>query len=74
MGAGSKILPERKWPAMQRVVEDFLYGSSWKLPNLQFAEFIQATAMSTMAQRVPNADDYPDIPAELLVPGLCVFV
>lgn len=71
MGAGAVYAEEM--PAIQRVVKDF-YMDRHEVTNLQFAEFIEATGYETMAQRVPNADDYPDIPAELLTPGSAVFV
>jgi sulfatase modifying factor 1 len=71
MGAGA-VYPE-EMPAIQRVVQDF-YMDRHEVTNLQFTEFIEATGYVTMAQRTPNAVDYPDIPAELLTPGSAVFV
>ncbi|MFT4653956.1 MAG: sulfatase modifying factor 1 [Patiriisocius sp.] len=71
MGAGA-VYPE-EMPAIQMVVQDF-YMDRHEVTNFQFAEFIEATGYITMAQRVPNAIDYPDIPAELLTPGSAVFV
>jgi formylglycine-generating enzyme required for sulfatase activity len=42
--------------------------------NAQFREFVDVTGYVTLAQRVPNPEDYPDIPLELLTPGSAVFV
>ena len=70
-GAGA-VYPEET-PVMQREVQDF-YMDRHEVTNLQFAEFVEATGYITMFQRVPNAGDYPDIPAELLTPGSAEFV
>jgi sulfatase modifying factor 1 len=71
MGAGAVYQDEM--PAMKTVVQDF-YMDRHEVTNLQFSEFIEATGYITIAQRIPNADDYPDIPADLLIPGSAVFV
>ena len=71
MGAGA-VYPE-EMPIIQRQVTDF-YMDRHEVTNLQFAEFITATGYVTIAQRVPSAEDYPDIPHELLKPGSAVFV
>ena len=71
MGAGA-VYPD-EMPAMQSVVEDF-YMDRHEVTNLQFSGFIEATGYVTVAQKVPNADDYPDIPTELLTAGSAVFV
>lgn len=39
----------------------------------QFARFVAATGYVTSAERTPEAEDYPDIAQELLVPGGAVF-
>ena len=41
--------------------------------NTQFAEFVDATAYLTVAERPLNPADYPDAPAENLQPGSMVF-
>jgi sulfatase modifying factor 1 len=41
--------------------------------NTQFAEFVDATAYLTVAERPLNAADYPDAPADNLQPGSMVF-
>src|SRR6478735_5653883 len=41
--------------------------------NAQFRRFVEATGHVTMAERPPNADDYPGAKPELLVPASIVF-
>ena len=41
--------------------------------NEQFAKFVQATGYVTVAERTPEAKDFPDAPPENLVPGAAVF-
>jgi formylglycine-generating enzyme required for sulfatase activity len=41
--------------------------------NTQFAEFVDATAYLTVAERPLNPADYPDAPTENLQPGSMVF-
>ncbi len=41
--------------------------------NAQFAKFVAATGYVTIAERVPQAKDFPGVPAEDLVPGALVF-
>jgi len=71
MGAGG-VYPD-EMPAIQREVKAF-YMDRHEVTNLQFAEFVDATGYVTMAQRYPNAADYPGIDPELLIPGSAVFV
>ena len=71
MGAGS-VYPE-EMPSVAREVKDF-YMDRHEVTNLQFAEFVAATNYVTLAERTPNAEDYPEIPPELLTSGSVVFV
>ena len=71
MGAGA-VYPEET-PLMQRNVQSF-YIDRYEVTNLQFAEFVAETGYVTMAQRVPNPDDYPNISPDLLKSGSAVFV
>ncbi|MFN3002396.1 formylglycine-generating enzyme family protein [Mycolicibacterium wolinskyi] len=41
--------------------------------NAQFAEFVSATGYCTIAERPPKAEDFPDAPDHMLVPGSMVF-
>jgi formylglycine-generating enzyme len=71
MGAGAAY-PE-ELPTLQIEVQDF-YMDRHEVTNSQFAEFVKSTGYITVAQRTPNAEDYPNIPADLLKPGSAVFV
>ena len=42
--------------------------------NKQFRRFVDETGYVTMAEKAPDAADYPDAKPELLVPGSSVFV
>jgi formylglycine-generating enzyme len=44
-----------------------------EVTNRQFAKFVKATGYRTIAERKPDAKDYPGAPAEKLVPGSIVF-
>jgi sulfatase modifying factor 1 len=44
-----------------------------QVTNAQFAAFVAATGYDTVAERPPNADDYPGAPPENLQPGSMVF-
>jgi formylglycine-generating enzyme required for sulfatase activity len=41
--------------------------------NAQFGEFVRATGYITVAERKPNAADFPGVPEQDLVPGSVVF-
>ncbi|MFL6305395.1 MAG: formylglycine-generating enzyme family protein [Candidatus Sulfotelmatobacter sp.] len=41
--------------------------------NAQFARFVAATHYVTVAERKPKAEDFPNAPPEVLVPGSIVF-
>jgi formylglycine-generating enzyme required for sulfatase activity len=41
--------------------------------NRRFARFVAATGYVTLAERPPEADQYPGAAADLLQPGSCVF-
>ena len=44
-----------------------------QVTNAQYAAFVDATGYVTVAERPPNAADYPDAPPENLQPGSMVF-
>ena len=44
-----------------------------EVTNRQFARFVKATGYVTVAERKPDAKDFPDAPPEILVPGSLVF-
>jgi formylglycine-generating enzyme required for sulfatase activity len=41
--------------------------------NAQYEKFVKATGYVTVAERKPNAKEFPDVPADKLVPGAVVF-
>lgn len=71
MGAGAMYREEL--PIIERHVSDF-YMDKHEVSNAQFAEFVAATGYVTEAETVPNAQNYPHIPAQDLKAGSAVFV
>jgi formylglycine-generating enzyme required for sulfatase activity len=71
MGAGAVYREEL--PIVETRVDDF-YIDSHEVTNAQFAEFVAATGYITLAEKVPSAKDYPNIPIEYLKAGSAVFV
>jgi len=45
-----------------------------EVSNLQFAAFVKQTGYKTVAERVLNPADFPDVPKEKLLPGSAVFI
>ncbi|MDC0739387.1 formylglycine-generating enzyme family protein [Cognatishimia sp. SS12] len=60
-------------PVREVQVDPFLIDSA-PVTNRQFAEFVRATGYVTLAERPPNAEDYPGILPEMLHAGSLVFV
>lgn len=60
-------------PAREITVEGF-WIDTHEVTNAQFSEFVDATNYVTVAERKPNPNDYPGVPAELLVPGSALFI
>lgn len=58
---------------IHRVSVDGFWMSTTEITNRAFADFVRATAYVTVAERTPNAADYPDAPPEMLVPASAVF-
>ena len=63
--------PEEAPPHRVRV-DGFLMDTH-EVTNRQFAQFIDDTGYVTVAERTPRAEDYPDAPADMLVPASAVF-
>src|SRR5262245_21755091 len=55
------------------VTVDGFWIDTLTVTNIQFLGFVQATGYVTLAERAPNAADYPGAKAELLVPASVVF-
>ena len=56
-----------------RVRVDAFSIAATEVTNAEFAAFVDATGYATVAERRPDATDYPDAPAENLQPGSMVF-
>jgi len=59
-------------PAHRASVDGFWIDRT-PVTNEEFAEFVDETGHITVAERTPNADDYPGAKPELLVPASVVF-
>jgi formylglycine-generating enzyme required for sulfatase activity len=70
MGSNSHY-PEEA-PAHQVTVDGF-WMDKYTVTNQQFGRFIRETKYVTLAERPPNAEDYPGAKPELLVPASVVF-
>ena len=44
-----------------------------EVTNEQFERFVRTTGYVTVAERKPDAKDFPGVPPEILVPGAIVF-
>jgi formylglycine-generating enzyme len=59
-------------PARPEHVEEF-WIDAFTVTNREYADFVAATRYATVAERPLDPADYPDAPAENLVPGSMVF-
>jgi formylglycine-generating enzyme required for sulfatase activity len=69
---GSDRFYPEEGPVHEATVAGFWMDET-TVTNNQFRRFVKATGYVTVAQRVPNSDDYPGALPELLVPGSAVF-
>src|SRR5262245_56849 len=58
---------------VHEVTVDGFWMDPFPVTNLQFKRFVEATKYVTLAERPPNAADFPGAPPENLVPGSMVF-
>lgn len=58
---------------VHRVTVSGFWMDETEVTNEQFAKFVEETGHVTVAERQPDAKDFPDAPPELLVPGSVVF-
>jgi formylglycine-generating enzyme len=70
MGSDDAFREER--PVRQVTVDGF-WIDRHEVTNSQFALFVAQTGYKTVAERGLDPKSYPDIPAELIVPGSIVF-
>jgi formylglycine-generating enzyme required for sulfatase activity len=59
-------------PVHRVYVDGFLMDKT-DVTNAEFSRFVAATGYVTIAERVPQANDFPGAPRENLVPGSVVF-
>jgi formylglycine-generating enzyme required for sulfatase activity len=77
--ADPRSLPQGGGEAMEdarpihRVYVDGLWMDKTDVTNAQFAKFVKATGYKTIAERKPQAKDFPGAAAKDLVPGSIVF-
>ncbi len=55
------------------VYVDGFWMDTCEVTNAQFAKFVEATGYKTIAERPLDPREFPDVPAEDLVPGSIVF-
>ena len=70
MGADDGQADEK--PVHQVTVNGFWMDKT-EVTNEQFEKFVRATGYVTVAERKPDAKDFPGVPLENLVPGAIVF-
>src|SRR6266540_4932005 len=58
---------------LHQVTVDGFWMDKTEVTNEQFEKFARATGYVTIAERKPNAKDFPGVPEESLVPGSIVF-
>src|SRR5262249_21197494 len=58
---------------LHRVAVDDFWMDRTTVTNEQFAQFVEATGYVTVAERTPEAKDFPGAPPENLVAGSVVF-
>src|SRR3970040_821742 len=71
MMGSDKHYPEEA-PAHEVTVDGF-WMDAHAVTNEEFRRFVEATKHVTLAERAPNAEDYPGAKPELLVPSSVVF-
>jgi formylglycine-generating enzyme required for sulfatase activity len=71
MGADDPSMSDAR--PVHQVILDSFWMDRTEVTNRQFAEFVAATGYITVAERIPDAKDFPGAPPENLVPGSLVF-
>jgi formylglycine-generating enzyme required for sulfatase activity len=68
---GSEHFPEAR--PVHRVTVDGFWIDSTEVTNAAFQKFVEATGYRTVAERSPDPEQFPGVPAEKLVPFSAVF-
>ncbi len=71
MGAEDGLPDERP---VHTVTVDGFWMDKAEVTNEQFERFVKATGYVTVAEKKPDAKDFPNVPSDRLVPGSVVFV
>jgi formylglycine-generating enzyme len=71
MGANDDAMPDAR--PVHLVTVDGFWMDETEVTNAQFAKFAEATGYLTVAERKPDAKDYPGADPAMLVPGSIVF-
>ena len=69
---GSEAFYPEEAPTREVTVDGFWMDET-PVTNADFAEFVEATGYTTIAERKPDPDDYPGADPDDLVPGSAVF-
>lgn len=72
MGCGDECPMEDAKP-VHKVEMDAFWIDATPVTNLQYQEFVEKTKYITVAEKIPNAADYPGVPKSNLVAGSAVF-
>lgn len=72
MGCGEECPMEDAKP-VHDVELDAFWMDETPVTNRQFSQFVDSTKYKTVAERVPKAADYPDVPKDKLQAGSAVF-
>ncbi|MCM3903203.1 MAG: formylglycine-generating enzyme family protein [Pyrinomonadaceae bacterium] len=70
---GSEDSEMRDGRPFHRVAVDGFWMDQTEVTNEEFARFVKATGYVTVAERKPDAKDFPGAPPENLVPGSVLF-
>ena len=68
---GPDAMPDAR--PIHRAYVDPFWMDATEVTNEQFEKFVKATGYVTVAERTPRREDFPEAPAENLVPGSVVF-
>ena len=71
MGSEDAEMPDAR--PFHRVAIDGFWMDQTEVTNEEFAQFVKATGYITVAERTPDAKDFPGAPPENLVAGSVVF-
>jgi formylglycine-generating enzyme required for sulfatase activity len=69
---GSEDFYREEGPTHQVTVDGF-WIDTHEVTNAQFAKFVNETGYVTVAERVPNLEEIPGAPPEMLKPGSAIF-